>query len=374
MRLIRKNAHKSRWAMLIALVLLTACSGGADTAGDTATTDGATPGDTGGDVAATTPEAATPTDTATAASAPPTGGTEPTATEDTAAPTEPDAAAVQAPVNDPGSQGSLVVGSTNFDEQELIAEMYAQALEQAGFTVERRYQLGSREIVLPALTSGEIDVYPEYAATAVEFLNQGAGEASGDPEETTDRLRELFAEQGVDVLQPSAAQDQNTIVVTQETADELGLETVSDLAPVAGELVFGGPPECPDRPFCLPGYADVYGIEFAEFRALDAGGQITVQALASGEIDVALLFSTDPVIQEMGWVILEDDMQLQAADNIVPVIRQEVNNEVATAALDAVSAALTTEGVTEAVGRIRAGEPVDAVATDYLTETAVLQT
>ncbi len=328
MRLIRKNAHKSRWATLIALVLLTACSGGSDTDGSTE------------------------------------------AEETGAAPTE--AEATEAAATEAAALGTIVVGSTNFDEQELIAEMYAQSLEQAGFTVERRYQLGNREIVLPALTAGEIDVYPEYAATALEFLNEGAGEASGDPVATTDRLREVFAEEGVDVLEPSEAQDQNTLVVTQETADEHSLTNVSSLQPVAGELVFGGPPECPDRPFCLPGYQETYGLEFSEFRSLDAGGPITAEALSNGEIDVALLFSTDPVITENGWVVLEDDMQLQAADNIVPVIRTEVNNEQATAALDAVSAALTTEGVTEAVGRIRAAEDVATVAQEYLTDAGVL--
>ncbi|MEE8602131.1 ABC transporter substrate-binding protein [Euzebya tangerina] len=269
--------------------------------------------------------------------------------------------------------GELVVGSTNFDEQELVAEMYALSLEQAGFTVERRYQLGAREVVLPALTSGEINVYPEYVGTALEFLNGGAGEASSDTEATTELLREEFAEEGVDVLEPAEAQDKNGLVVRPETADELGLETVSDLADEAGDLTLGGPPECPERPLCIPGYEETYGITFGDFRSLDAGGPVTVEALSSGEIDVALLFTTDAVISANEWVLLEDDQGLQPAENIVPVIQTEVNNEAATEALNAVSAVLTTENVSEMLGQIRIdlADPAE-VASEFLTEQGVL--
>ncbi len=269
--------------------------------------------------------------------------------------------------------GSLVVGSTNFDEQELVAEMYALSLEDAGFSVERRYQLGSREVVLPALTSGEIDVYPEYVGTALEFLNGGAGEATGDTAATTELLRAAFAEQGVDVLEPSEAQDKNGLVVRAETAEELDLSTVSDLAAVAGELTLGGPPECPERPLCIPGYADVYGVTFGDFRALDAGGPVTIEALDSGEIDVALLFTTDGVIAANDWVLLEDDMDLQPAENITPVIRAEASSPEAVAALDAVSAVLTTENVTEMIRQLRVdlADPSE-VAEAFLTEQGVI--
>lgn len=269
--------------------------------------------------------------------------------------------------------GELVVGSTNFDEQELVAEMYALSLEDAGFTVERRYQLGSREVVLPALTSGEIDVYPEYVGTALEFLNDGAGEATGDTDASAELLRGYFAEQGVDVLEPSDAEDKNGLVVRPETAEELGLTSVSDLADVAGDLTLGGPPECPERPLCIPGYEEAYGITFGDFRSLDAGGPVTIEALESGEIDVALLFTTDGVIAANEWVLLEDDQGLQPAENIVPVIRSEANGDAATGALDAVSAVLTTENVTEMIRRIRIdGDDPAAVAEEFLTDQGVL--
>lgn len=269
--------------------------------------------------------------------------------------------------------GDITVGSTNFDEQELVAEMYALALEDAGYTVERRYQLGSREVVLPALTSGEIDVYPEYVGTALEFLNEGAGEATGDTEASTELLRERFAEQGVDVLEPSDAQDKNGLVVRQETADEYGLSTVSDLADVAGDLTLGGPPECPERPLCIPGYESAYGVTFGDFRSLDAGGPVTIEALSAGEIDVALLFTTDGVIAANDWVLLDDDQDLQPAENIVPVIRSEANTDAATEALDAVSAVLTTENVTEMIRQLRVdlADPAE-VAETFLTDQGVL--
>ncbi|HUG85179.1 MAG TPA: ABC transporter substrate-binding protein [Euzebya sp.] len=269
--------------------------------------------------------------------------------------------------------GEIVVGSTNFDEQELVAEMYALALEDAGYTVDRRYQLGSREVVLPALTSGELDVYPEYVGTALEFLNDGAGEATGDTEESLELLRGYFAEEGVDVLEPSAAEDKNGLVVTPETAEEHGLSTVSDLADVAGDLTLGGPPECPERPLCIPGYEETYGITFGDFRALDAGGPVTIEALSAGEIDVALLFTTDGVIAANDWVLLEDDQALQPAENIVPVVRAEANSETLTAALDAVSAVLTTENVTEMIRQLRVdlADPAE-VAETFLSQEGVL--
>lgn len=297
-------------------------------------------------------------------------GPEDDASEAAGAAAEEEDGAAEEPAED---LGELVVGSTNFDEQELVAEMYALSLEDAGFTVERRYQLGSREVVLPALTSGEIDVYPEYVGTALEFLNDGAGEATGDTDASAELLRGYFAEQGVDVLEPSDAEDKNGLVVRPETAEELGLTTVSDLADVAGDLTLGGPPECPERPLCIPGYEEAYGITFGDFRSLDAGGPVTIEALESGEIDVALLFTTDGVIAANEWVLLEDDQGLQPAENIVPVIRSEANGDAATEALDAVSAVLTTENVTEMIRRIRIdGDDPAAVAEEFLTEQGVL--
>jgi osmoprotectant transport system substrate-binding protein len=129
-----------------------------------------------------------------------------------------------------GAGASVVVGSTNFYEQEILGELYAGILEANGFEVERRFQLGAREVVFPALESGELDLIAEYAATALEFVNDGAGEATSDAAETAELLSERVAERGLTALEPSPATDQNAIVVTRETADQHGLSAISDLA------------------------------------------------------------------------------------------------------------------------------------------------
>ena len=268
-----------------------------------------------------------------------------------------------------GGGGTITVGSTDFSEQLIVAEMYRGALEAAGIDAEASYNLGAREIVEPALEEGEIDLYPEYVGTALEFLNGGAGEATADTAATTEKLREVFGEKDIEVLEPAEAQDKNAIVVTPELAEEHSLTTISDLEAVAPELVFGGPPECPERPLCLQGLEGTYGLNFKDFRALDAGGPLTVAALEDGEIDVALMFSTQGIIADKGWVTLEDDKGLQPAENIVPVIRSEAVTDEVTEVLNAVSAKLTTEEMTELNRRVDVDkEDPEAVAGEWLAD------
>ena len=270
---------------------------------------------------------------------------------------------------DAAEGGPITVGSTDFSEQLIVAEMYRGALEAAGFEAEDAYNLGAREIVEPALEEGEIDLYPEYVGTALEFLNGGEGEATSDTEATTEKLREAFAEKGVEVLEPAEAQDKNAIIVTPELAEEHSLATISDLEEIAPELVFGGPPECPERPLCLQGLEETYELDCKEFRSLDAGGPLTVAALEDGKIDVALMFSTQGIIADKGWVTLEDDQGLQPAENIVPVIRSEVLTDEIAEVLDAVSAKLTTEEMTELNRRVDVDkEDPETVAQEWLAE------
>jgi osmoprotectant transport system substrate-binding protein len=215
----------------------------------------------------------------------------------------------------------ITVGSFNFNESTIVAEIYAQALERAGYEVERSMNLGNREVVKPALESGEIDLVPEYVGTIDSFLG---GSPTSDSEATYNEAKELYEELGVTLLAYSPAEDKNAYVVTAETASTYGLVTISDLEPVAGEFKFGGPPECPEREFCLQGLQTVYGLEFEEFVPLDPAGPITIAALEGGDVDIALLFSSQGVIAEKGWVVLEDDMGLQPAENLVPAIRLDV--------------------------------------------------
>lgn len=255
--------------------------------------------------------------------------------------------------DDDGSGGdtkagpTITVGSTNFGEQLILGEIYAQVLEANGYPVARAFNLGSREVVNPALKSGEIDLLAEYTGTLLTFEG---GTPTTDSGETHAALVAALADDGLVVLAYAPAQDKNGIVVTAETAATLGLSKVSDLAAHNGTLVFGGPPECPNREFCLIGLQTVYGLDFATFRPLDVGGPLTVTALEGGEIDVALLFTSDGVIAAKGFVLLEDDRNLQPADNIVPVTTKEIVDAYGAefrALLDSVSAKITTAELTE---------------------------
>jgi osmoprotectant transport system substrate-binding protein len=269
-------------------------------------------------------------------------------------------------------RGTLTVGGVAFAENQIVAEMYAQVLENAGYTVERQTGLESRELLQPAIEAGDIDIAPEYLSSLLLFLDPDAT-ASGDPDEARSTLEPLLEERGQALLESSEANDTNAFVVTQETAEANDLASVSDLAPVAGDLTLGGPPECPERPFCIPGLQEVYGIEFGEFVPLDVGGPLTVEALENGDIDVGLLFSTSSVIGANGWIVLEDDQQLQNAENITPVVRTEVLNNEIERLLNAVSATLTTENITELNGRVEIdGEDPADVANSHLTEEGLI--
>ena len=218
---------------------------------------------------------------------------------------------------------TVKVGSTNFYEQGILAEAYAQILENSGYTVERKFNLGNREIVQPALESGQIDVDAEYLATLLTFLDKTA-KASTDPKETAKLLQTVLSAKKLTVLDAAAATDQNGFVVTKDTAAKYNLKKISDLAAVGGQLVLGAPAECPNRPFCLIGLKGTYGITFKDFKPLDAGGPLTVAALEGKQVDVGLLFTSDPGIVAKGFVLLEDDKRLQLSDNIAPVVRDDL--------------------------------------------------
>ncbi|MDJ0923618.1 MAG: ABC transporter substrate-binding protein [Acidimicrobiia bacterium] len=263
---------------------------------------------------------------------------------------------------------TITIGSANFPENALVAEIYAQVLEEEGYPVERNLNIGNREVYTTALESGDLDLLPEYVGSAL--FNQG-GEPTADSEATAQALRDAFAPQGIAVLDPAPAQDKNGIVVRADTADALGLSKTSDLA-AHTDLVFGGPPECPERPLCLIGLQDVYGLSFAEFKPLDVGGALTVAALEGGEIDVALLFTSDGTIAAKGFVLLEDDKGLQPAENLTPVIRQDIIDAYGDDIVDSlngVSAELTTAELSEMNRRISIdGDDPETVAKDWIEE------
>jgi osmoprotectant transport system substrate-binding protein len=224
-----------------------------------------------------------------------------------------------------GQDGAVItVGSFDFPESVLLADIYGGGLAAKGFPVRIQPDLGSRELVDPALMGGLLQVVPEYAGSAVDFLSLGRLPGTSDVAATNRALADLVARQRLVAGKPAAAQDANVIVVTAATAARYHLRSVADLAGVAPRLVFGGPPECPGRAYCLPGLKRVYGLRFREFVPLDAGGPLTLQAIEGRHVDLALMFSTDPRIAARHLVALADNRGLQPAENVTPLLRGDV--------------------------------------------------
>jgi osmoprotectant transport system substrate-binding protein len=244
-----------------------------------------------------------------------------------------------------GGHAAITVGSFNFPESVLLAYLYADTLAGKGYPVRVLAGLGTRELVDPALMAGLVQLVPEYTGSALEFVSLGKVHATADAAATASALARSVAGRGLVAGRPAAAQDGNAIVVTAPTAAHYHLRTISDLAKVARRLVFGGPPECPERLYCLPGLRLVYGLRFREFVPLDAGGPLTRQALVAGDISVALLFTTDPAIRARHLVVLADNRALQPAENVVPVLRRATAGRFGPgllAALNALSARLSS--------------------------------
>jgi osmoprotectant transport system substrate-binding protein len=272
--------------------------------------------------------------------------------------------------------GAITVASFEFPESVLLAEIYAQALESNGFTVKRALNVGARELVEPALERGLVEFVPEYLGTALQFVTRGSAAATSDAEAAHRELAQAFDGRGIVVLASAPAQDANALAVTAQTAADYDLKTISDLIPIAGQLVFGGPPECPDRPLCLLGFEETYGLEFERFQGLDASGPLTSAALASGQVDVALLFTTDGDIRTKGFVVLEDDRGLQPAENVTPVVRADIvaaYGSSLTDVVDAVSAMLTTEGLRQMNQSVSLGEETRDVAGAWLRSKGLVQ-
>ena len=261
------------------------------------------------------------------------GGSDPLAAEESESPTSSGSDA---------AGGTVVIGSANFAENNLLAEIYAGALTAAGVEVETKLNIGAREIYLKAMEPGDesVDVMPEYTGVLSDYYDE-EGQAS-DSEEVYQELTAALPEY-LTVLEQSDAQDKDALVVTQETADEYGLTEIGDIADVAGDLTLGGPPEWKTRDTGIPGLEEVYGVTFGDFRELDAGGPLTLRALVNGQIDAGNLFTTDPNIEAEDLVALEDPEALFGSQNVVPLVRTEVLTDDIESTLNEVSAALDTE-------------------------------
>jgi osmoprotectant transport system substrate-binding protein len=264
----------------------------------------------------------------------------------------------------------VTVGSFDFAESRLLAEVYSQALEANDVRVHRAFGLGPREFVAPALAAGLVELVPEYAGTALRFLSLGTITPGVDVTQTHAALTQALEGRHATALAPAPAQDANAFFVTSATAARYDLHALSDLEAIAPQLTFGGPPECASRPLCLVGLRQVYGLRFDEIVKLDAGGPTTRQALRNREVDVALLFTTDPTIGDEGFVELQDDRALQPAENVTPIVRTEVVDELGSAVVDPVnevSRRLTTNVLRTLNRQVARGDPPKVVASRWLT-------
>ena len=244
----------------------------------------------------------------------------------------------KAPTNALGDN-AITVGSFDFPESEVLANLYGEALRKGGYRVRLAVNLGPRELVEPALARGLIELLPEYAGSAVQFLGKGAVGPSSSPAGNYQTLTRLLRREPLVALDAAPAQDANAVVVTNATAVRYHLRSISDLAPIAPRLTFAGPPQCPVRPLCLKGLKRIYGLEPKRpFRPLETGKPLTRQALVDGLVDVGVLFSTEPRIAIDGCtqepdpdpgrrtelVALCDNLRLQPAENVTPVLHREV--------------------------------------------------
>src|ERR1700686_67798 len=281
------------------------------------------------------------------------------------------AAACGGTTSSPGttSKGTITVAGFNFPESSILAQVYGQTLAHDGYTINYKLNLGTRKVVAPALQSQQIAMYPGSAASELEYFNSGAGEASSDPAATTAKLNTYLAKINAVALTPSAAVDGNAYAVTKATADKYNLKTLSDLTPIAGQLVFGAGPECPTYKFCLPGLMSVYGLHFKQTLTLDTDGPATRAAFKNGSIQVGLVFSSDADLNSLGLVVLQDDMHMIAADNVVPVIRTAVDTDEVKSVLNKVDAGLTTADLVTMNSQVELlHQDADAVATAYLQQ------
>jgi osmoprotectant transport system substrate-binding protein len=249
----------------------------------------------------------------------------------------------------PVPTGTIRFVSYDFQENQILAEVYAQSAREANLPVSVQHGIGTREVIVPALQQGVVDVVVDYLGTALLFAQPENPELPETPEEMHAVLVRVMGGRGVSVLDAARAEDQNGFAVTQAFATREGVNVLSDLIPLAPDLVFGGPPECPERPLCLLGLTEVYGLEFRDVLPMLTRGA-TVEALQSGVIDVGLLETTDARLAVAPVVLLADDRGLQPHENVVPLVRTEVadrRGEQLTDALNEASARLTTDDLVQ---------------------------
>lgn len=242
--------------------------------------------------------------------------------------------------NNPAPTDTIVVGSANFPESTVLAEIYAQALAAKGVKVSKKLNIGNRELYFKGVQDGSIDLIPEYSGVLLKHVNKEAPEVGSD--EVYAALKKALP-QGLTVLDKSAAEDKDAVVVTKQIAAQYSLKSIDDLVPYCKELVFGGPPEFQNRPDGLPGLKAKYNCEFKEFKSLDVGGPLTVAGLKDNTVQAADLFTTDSAIKANEFVVLEDPKNVFAAQNVLPLINEKKASQQVRDTLNAISKKIDTK-------------------------------
>jgi osmoprotectant transport system substrate-binding protein len=274
-----------------------------------------------------------------------------------------------------GDSTSIAIGSAGFAESEIIAEIYAQALEANGYTVERTMQIGQRDAYIAALEDGSIDLVPDYTGNLLQFYDAGNEAVSSD--EVYSALGDVLPE-GYEVLDQAAAEDKDSYNVTKDFAEQYGLASLADLVKVEEPLIIGGNPELAERPYGPTGLQEIYGVpaDSIQFEPIsDSGGPLTVQALIDGTVNIADIYTTTPAIADNEFVTLEDPENMILPQNVVPLITSEKATDEVVEILDAVSAELTTEDLIELNGRNQGDEKAspDTLAGDWLADKGLFE-
>ncbi|ALE93288.1 glycine/betaine ABC transporter substrate-binding protein [Arthrobacter alpinus] len=270
------------------------------------------------------------------------------------------------------SGGPVVVGSANFPENAIIAEIYAGALNAAGVTSTTKLNIGAREVYIKAIKDGSVDVVPDYSGNLLGFVDPT--NTVTDPEGIVAALPAKLPA-GLAVLNASSAEDKDAMVVTAGTAAKYGnLKTIEDLAKVCDQLTLGAPPEFKTRPYGLPGLAKIYNCVPKAFTPVsDGGGPLTVKALLNDEIQVADIFTTSPAIPANNLVVLEDPLHNWLAQQVLPLVKTERINDAAKTALNDVSAKLTTADLISLRDQVEGDQKMDpkVAATAWLKDKGI---
>lgn len=277
-------------------------------------------------------------------------------------------------------KGTLVISGQSFTESAIMAEMYDQLLSTSGYDVEQKL-VDTRNIYFEQLSSGKVQVVPDYLAGIGDYLNIEANGpdakpiTSNSPDESLDAITPLAEDKGISLLQPAEASNQNGYAVTQDFAEENDLKTLSDLGKLDEPITLAAAPDCEGRQDCAKGLEDVYGIEIEEVLPLGFGGAPTLDSVENGESELGQFGTTDPTVEEAGLVFLEDDKGLQPAQNLTPAVNTDFLKEHPDVAdtLNELSASLTTDDLMELNNQVTAErQKVTDVAEDYLTEEGLL--